>query len=418
MTEFTASLRLRRYAVLALLLLPLILLCGKLLLTPVSRGTSWWEYSTIRVTMNGTQHVPVVQERGWPWVFAARHGRIDLGFSPARLLADIAVLLALVATFGLLLARHRRDRGRWLSVSLRELFAVTTLVACALGFWVYHVRLRQREEQVSSQFQVSQVSSLHVEYCGPEPLRRLLPDELLGDFAHVSSTWVVSDWFWHQNPERRDQFLTAIHSLPYVRKLDFGPGAFEGLVKPPESSDNSFAPDGASGPVWPSSFDMSAFERIEEVTFPQLLVDDDVLTLVAELPRLRSLQAGGRRVTDRGIDRLMRHDQLEQLELFSTNITDAGVARLAQSRRLRVLRLGSPQLTDDAAASLTGLETLEDLEIIQCHSITEEGVKQLLAAPRLKWLAISPSEEITPATLDLLRTRIPYIAIEQPRRRR
>src|SRR5262249_25415696 len=157
--------------------------CGKLLLTPVWRPTSWWEYSRIRVTMN-EMHMPVVQERGWPWVFAARHGRTDLGFSLALLLADIAVLLALVATFGVVLARHRRCRGRWLSVSLRELFAVTTLVASGLGVWVYHVRLRQREEKVSSQFNVSRLSDCYEEYCGPEPLRRLLPDELLADFTH------------------------------------------------------------------------------------------------------------------------------------------------------------------------------------------------------------------------------------------
>ena len=185
--------------------------------------------------------------------------------------------------FGVLLAQHRRRRGRWLSISLRELFVVTSLAACGLGVWMHHVRLRQREEQVAGQFVVNPLSNLHEDYCGPESLHRLFPDELLADFTHVQETWVRDDSFWWQNYENRAKFLTAIHSLHYIRHLVFGPGAFEGLVQLPDHSDRLSAPDGAPGSVWQLSIDMSAFERIEEIDFLQFLVDDDVLTLVAEL---------------------------------------------------------------------------------------------------------------------------------------
>src|SRR5262245_62720545 len=94
----------RRYLVPVLLLAPLIFLCGKLLLTPVSRSTSWWEYNRVRVTMNEMQ-ISGSQERGWRWGFAGGDGRVDLGVSLALLLADIAVLLPLVEAFGVLLPR-------------------------------------------------------------------------------------------------------------------------------------------------------------------------------------------------------------------------------------------------------------------------------------------------------------------------
>src|SRR6478672_7854926 len=132
-------LRFRRYLFPALLLLPLLLLCSKLLLTPLSRRIDDPEVEKRYTIIDAGS--PPAAVRGWPWVFLKT---VSWGWPPTapievfyfswwRLAADLAVYLLVLIAAADLLARHRRRRGAWLRFSLREMFALTAAVAVALS---------------------------------------------------------------------------------------------------------------------------------------------------------------------------------------------------------------------------------------------------------------------------------------------
>ena len=89
---------------------------------------------------------------------------------------------------------------------------------------------------------------------------------------------------------------------------------------------------------------------------------DADLRLIAALPKLRTLEAWGAEITDRGIEALASSPVLEQLVLENTDITDVGAKSLAKLGALRVLNLRrSSNLTDaalESVAAITGLEQL------------------------------------------------------------
>src|SRR5262245_5119831 len=118
--------QLRRYLLPLVILLPLILVCGKLLLTPVED----------RSNSN-------VQEVGWPWVYlkepTPKLAVVTGGeFSIGPLLADLAISLAVIGIAVVLLFWwHRRTLGRF-QFSLRGSF-VATLVAGLIAAWFMQV---------------------------------------------------------------------------------------------------------------------------------------------------------------------------------------------------------------------------------------------------------------------------------------
>src|SRR5262245_20367662 len=109
--------RLRRYLPPLLILLPVIFICGKLLLTPVPLYHLSY-YSAVRRT-----------ERGWPWAFQTFEGEFDeftelpaIGdgpIHPALLAADVVVLMLATGGCAALLALHYRRHGSWFKISLR-----------------------------------------------------------------------------------------------------------------------------------------------------------------------------------------------------------------------------------------------------------------------------------------------------------
>ena len=143
--------RFRRYLVPVLLLAAGIFICGKLLLTPVQRVVSEWEWYQIDFSTSGPGFV---YHFGWPWVFAESNEpsllRMQYAeystFSGKILAVDVLVLLAGLAAAGFVAARHYRRRGAWFRISLRELLVTVTLVAVIAGWWMYHRRLQEREE--------------------------------------------------------------------------------------------------------------------------------------------------------------------------------------------------------------------------------------------------------------------------------
>ena len=154
--------RLRRYLVPALLLLPVIFICGKLLLMPVEDSIFVRDVRTFGFQMYRDFTSVSQISRGWPFVFERVIETSELAwvdpevpsseFSVGLLTIDALVLLAAIALAAWLLRRHYVRRGAWLRFSLRELFILTAIVAIAAGWWTRVNSEYQREQNLFPMF--------------------------------------------------------------------------------------------------------------------------------------------------------------------------------------------------------------------------------------------------------------------------
>src|SRR5262249_36238691 len=163
----------------ALLLLPLILICGKLLLTPLSRRIDDPDVEKRYSIIDAGS--PPAAVRGWPLVFLKtvswgwpQAAPIEIFyFSWWRLTADLAVYLLVIIAVAAFLPRPRRRRAAWLRFSLREMFALTAAIAIALSWWTIH-RIEHSREQQTVAFLSAKgcfVESLPVAACAPQWLQ-------------------------------------------------------------------------------------------------------------------------------------------------------------------------------------------------------------------------------------------------------
>jgi len=290
------------------------------------------------------------------------------------------------------------------------------------------------------QFLVPKGVSHEVAYCGPAWLVRLVPEEYvqtyLGSFYHFVEIQLPSGWrALLQPPVEDDEVLGAVRNMPYVRRLLLPSVEIERLLKIPVShpsltyTSGHMYPAGhdvsatTPDPPWLTSIDVSAFSNIEHFeiadpgTGPGQFVDDDILIVLARLPRLRSLTINEGFITSRGIDRLVRRCNLQQLDFFASNINDAAVARLADLTQLRSLNLSSTDITDAALEYVTRIRSLQELDLTGCD-VTDRGLLPLAHMPGLRHLAFTQTRQVSESTVELLQRQIPSVALypdpEQP----
>ena len=416
-----------------LLLAPLVLICGKLLLTGVVRNLSEEEAETIpdNWTMSGP---PMIIDYGWPWVFAERSDwlwdKSDYAtFSLWPLIGDLIFLIAAVAFAGSLLFRHRRRHGKWLQLSLREMLAFVTLCACGLGWWTYHVHLTSRETQIENGILRHHAVLPHANYCGPDFLLRFTEGHNPESFVHIVGLNFPCGKDELSVPlfENRDAVKAMFRDLPYLRSVRFPSHYLEWLLNIPTENEkvtlnwngrptadeiDVSTPD----PPWLDGIDLSAMSRIEKFEFcdasgPVTFEDYDSLTVLARLPRLRSLTISGGFVTRRGIDRLAHRGMLEHLELRYTNIDDDDVTRLSRLPDLRYLDLSGTKISDAALEHIAQVRSLTVLKILDC-AITDHGILKLLKLPNLRYLALTGSPAISDEAIERLCKRIPSVSAE------
>ena len=119
-------------------------------------------------------------------------------------------------------------------------------------------------------------------------------------------------------------------------------------------------------------------------------IDDDAVEHLVTMPALREMRLCGERLTDRGLDRLLRGHQFTELSICLDNrLTGAGLAAL--STQVGLERLGvdireSP-LTAEALANVSGAASLKRLEI-EAKEVIAEGLRHLAGLPRLEQLVL------------------------------
>ena len=104
---------------------------------------------------------------------------------------------------------------------------------------------------------------------------------------------------------------------------------------------------------------------------------------------IRTLQIGGRTMTDKTLEAAAHLTGLEELFLWWANkITDAGIARIQHLPHLRKLSIGYSRSSDVAVDHLAHLPMLEELEI-DGPGFTDRSLLALSKVSRLKALTLS-----------------------------
>jgi len=123
---------------------------------------------------------------------------------------------------------------------------------------------------------------------------------------------------------------------------------------------------------------------LKRLDFDLYPTSDSLWNSLQRLPDLKELHVGG--VGDEGLEYACRVRTLRRLSYADQHFTNEGLKSLANLPRLEYLCLGaSLQLTDEAMDSLVGLKSLREINFASCDQITDAGLQRLAhARPDLK----------------------------------
>ena len=95
-----------------------------------------------------------------------------------------------------------------------------------------------------------------------------------------------------------------------------------------------------------------------------------------QMKKLKALNIPGSKVSDNDLQHLDGLSALESINIGSSLVTDAGIQHLIGLNNLKTLHLRGTPITDDGLKALASLKTLEDVNLVLCRSITDEGIAE------------------------------------------
>ena len=99
----------------------------------------------------------------------------------------------------------------------------------------------------------------------------------------------------------------------------------------------------------------------------------------ADYEKLTFLDLYNTKITDAGIKKVSKLQQLAALDLYNTKITDAGLKEVAKLEKLTVLGLSRTQITDAGLKEVAKLQQLTVLSLL-FTKVTKAGVAELQKA--------------------------------------
>ncbi|MCO6047965.1 hypothetical protein NG895_29025 [Aeoliella sp. ICT_H6.2] len=123
------------------------------------------------------------------------------------------------------------------------------------------------------------------------------------------------------------------------------------------------------------------FGTVSEISLTDAPLEADDLTLLAELPDLRSLNLTGASIDDDAMVHVARCKSLEKLSIAYTPITDEGCKRLASLARLQELDIRGTRIS---AASLPVLQAMPNLKQVKAEHLDirdARGLRQGVVSP-------------------------------------
>lgn len=139
-------------------------------------------------------------------------------------------------------------------------------------------------------------------------------------------------------------------------------------------------------------------------------LDDSVLSRIADAQdHLKVLEIAGSKVTDSSMPRVGKLIQLRRLGLNRCQITDRGAAHLSRLTQLEVLGLSYTQISDVAVRRLEGLQRLRELHIAHTHV----GIGSLATLAKLQDLSelYAAGTQITQEEADAALPRVPVVVL-------
>jgi hypothetical protein len=115
---------------------------------------------------------------------------------------------------------------------------------------------------------------------------------------------------------------------------------------------------------------------------------DEILRHIDELPRLKRLLLTESQASDKGLERVGRLGELEELFIWdAADVTDEGAAGLRKLPKLKFLLLSGTAMTDEGVAHLAEIASLETLYLDK-NSFTDKALEYASRLPRLQSLDI------------------------------
>jgi SMI1/KNR4 family protein SUKH-1/Leucine Rich Repeat (LRR) protein len=111
--------------------------------------------------------------------------------------------------------------------------------------------------------------------------------------------------------------------------------------------------------------------------------DDGDLLALREFADVNYVDLWGTRITDAGLEEVVRLPNLQYLHLDRTAISDGGLRRVARCRMLRSLSLQETNVTDAGLKSLLDLEDLNSLNLAGT-AVTEQALELFSRLPRVR----------------------------------
>jgi uncharacterized protein (TIGR01244 family) len=388
-------LRLRRYLPPLVILLPLIFVCGKLLLTAV-------------VSTHQTPFDPPFMERGWPWIYQSMEANFnpfgelpsvwDGPVSLSPLVADVALMVLATIACLMLLESHHRRHGGWFKISLRELFVFVTLVCVAVGWsmsnWVEWKRKRDALMELWD-YKVQEYGEFN--YYGPQWMRRFVAEEDLEHFYCKEGLGVgpgVSEKTW-------PAIERLIPKLWHVRSLSVEQGAIHvrdwKVLDRIDELSFYYATDG-------HLIGIENLPKLKALYIPLCRLSSEGLAHISGCSSLERLAITKGEIENEGLTGLKHLPRLQTLDLTDSTVDDAGMAHVASITGLRELLLGGTRVGDKGLESLQKLPNLEVLNL-KFLPITDVGARRLLEFPRLKSVVLD-RYRVSDETLGLLKGRI------------
>jgi hypothetical protein len=280
-------------------------------------------------------------------------GGVSVGASVAR---ESLVHLAGVPTLRRLDLSHRNDL---VDDDLAFLEAMPQLTAVSLGWCqrigdkgVAYLRGHRELEQVSLYWTAAGDQAVAA-LAGKPALSRVVLGNRLTD-AGVAR---LRDFPALANGGDRDSFLAISGGRTLTDQALADIGTLKGLAALDVHTSVFGSPHYTARGV----AHLKKLNALEALNFHGQLATDAVLTEIAAIPRLRSLHCQDIVAGDEGFIALGNCTTLERLSArFCAHVTDRGFGAIAHLPHLRTLDAGGPRLTDAATAPLSEAAALED----------------------------------------------------------
>lgn len=215
-------------------------------------------------------------------------------------------------------------RFGWRRFGLRSLFAVVTILAVALAFWL-----------VPAFRQTTAVDI--VRKAGGEPG--------YGPSEHPKLDAAAPDWvralagddveaLWIKDKDLRDNHALAhLAELPDIKSISIRNCQFEaedlrGLT-PAKGLKNLFLYDSTVADAHLSV--IGSFKQVEKLGLARTQITDQGIAHLANLAELRYISLNGNRIADESVPHLAKLKRLEEIELFETDFSNDGIKRLKEA---------------------------------------------------------------------------------------